>query len=247
MWQIGRRLTWNKTVGELAVSRLVCIIIKFIFFWRVFFFFGVRAVFLIHTRVHYVGKLEKHTLKPTNELPAHHPLAALPPISMGRAAVPPANGAAAHHGPVQGASGWVWWRNGLFFLFGSPKRDASKKREKHGVSALSGRWWITITNNQPKDGGSGREDVWVEARGWESVWGDTVPLFGATFHTMKKYIYIIQHRPRWQEGTSPTTGRRIHNNQPDNNAYNDNDNGKNKDENKDEDKDEWGQWRRLWW
>ena len=34
------------------------------------------------------------------------------------------------------------------------------------------------------------EDVWVEARGWESVWGDTVPSFGATFHTMKKYIYI---------------------------------------------------------
>ena len=49
---------------------------------------------------------------------------------------------------------------------------------------------ITITNNQPIVSGSGRGDVWVVERGWESMWGDTVPLFGATFHSMKKkYIY----------------------------------------------------------
>ena len=29
----------------------------------------------------------------------------------------------------------------------------------------------------------------MEARGWESVWGDTAPSFGAAIQTMKK-IYI---------------------------------------------------------
>ena len=35
----------------------------------------------------------------------------------------------------------------------------------------------------------GRVDVWVKARGWESVWRATVPSFGVAIQTMKnKYI-----------------------------------------------------------
>ncbi len=76
-------------------------------------------------------------------------------------------------------------------LFGAPKRDPSKNREMGRALALVGCGSIMITNNQPIVGGGDRGDVWVEARGWESVWGDTVPSFGATIHTMKKYIYEI--------------------------------------------------------
>ena len=64
-----------------------------------------------------------------------------------------------------------------------------KNREMGRALALGGRRLILITNNQPIVSGSGWGDVWVEARGWESVWGDTVPSFGATIHTMKN-IYI---------------------------------------------------------
>jgi hypothetical protein len=35
-------------------------------------------------------------------------------------------------------------------------------------------------NNQPRIGGSNNRDVRAEARGRESAWGDTVPLFGAS-------------------------------------------------------------------
>ena len=54
------------------------------------------------------------------------------------------------------------------------KRHIKKQRDEQ-VLALGGHRLITITNNQPIVGGSGRVDVWVEARGWESMWGDTVP------------------------------------------------------------------------
>ena len=70
------------------------------------------------------------------------------------------------------------------------KRRIKKQRDGKAL-ALGGHRLITITNIQPIVRGSGRGDVWVEACGWESVWGDTVPLFGATIQTMNKYIYII--------------------------------------------------------
>ncbi len=71
-------------------------------------------------------------------------------------------------------------------LFGAPKRDPSKNREMGGALALGGRRSMTVTNNQPIGGGSGRGYVWVEVRGWESAWGDTVPSFEATTQAMKK-------------------------------------------------------------
>ena len=83
-----------------------------------------------------------------------------------------------------------------FLVLGAPKRDPSKNREMGRALALDGRGLIMITNNRPIVGGSGRGDVWVEVRGWESVWGDTVPSFGETIQTMKKYIYEI-HRCLW--------------------------------------------------
>ena len=84
-------------------------------------------------KLNYVGKLEKHTqgtpiLITKNDPPASYPPVALPPISMGRAAVPPTNVAAAPYGPVQGARGWVWWRNGWFAYLGRQKETHKKKR-----------------------------------------------------------------------------------------------------------------------
>ena len=57
--------------------------------------------------------------------------------------------------------------------------------------ALSRCGSIMISKNQLILGGSDRVDVWVEVRRWESVWGDTVPSFGVTIQTMKKYMYEI--------------------------------------------------------
>jgi hypothetical protein len=65
-------------------------------------------------------------------------------------------------------------------LFGLPKRDPSKNREMGRALALGGHGSMMTNNNQLIVGGSGRADVWVEACGWESVWGDTVPSFGVT-------------------------------------------------------------------
>ena len=81
-------------------------------------------------------------------------------------------------------------------LFGAPTRDPSKNREMGRALALRGCGSIMITNNQLIVGGSDRGDVWVEARGWESGWRDTVPSFGTTIQMMKKYIYEI-HRCLW--------------------------------------------------
>ena len=69
------------------------------------------------------------------------------------------------------------------------KRRIKKQRDGQALT-LGGHQSMTITNNQQIVGRSGRGDVRVEARGWESVWGATVPLFGAAIQTMKKYIYI---------------------------------------------------------
>jgi hypothetical protein len=94
-------------------------------------------------------------------------------------------------------------------LFGAPKRDPSNNREMSRALDLGGRIWIMISNNQPIVGGSGRGDVWVEARGWESVWGDTVPSFGVTIQTMKKIYMQYTVAFGW-----PPIDNGSHNNQP---------------------------------
>ena len=66
-------------------------------------------------------------------------------------------------------------------LFGAQKRDPSKNREMGRALALGGRGSIMMTNNQPIVGGSGGGDVWVEVRGWESVWGTPSHLLGRLF------------------------------------------------------------------
>jgi hypothetical protein len=81
-------------------------------------------------------------------------------------------------------------------LLRAPKRDPLKNREMGGALALGGRRSMTVTNNQPIGGRSGRGYVWVEARGRESAWRDTVPSFGATTQAVKKLIYKI-HRCLW--------------------------------------------------
>jgi hypothetical protein len=65
------------------------------------------------------------------------------------------------------------------------KRRIKKQRDGQALD-LGGHQSMTITNNQQIVGRSGRGDVWVQVRGWESVWGATVPLFGAASQTMKK-------------------------------------------------------------
>ena len=86
--------------------------------------------------------------------PALYPPAALPPISMGRAAVPPTNGVADPYGPVQGARGWVWRRDSWFACMGCQKVTHQKQRDGQ-VLALGGHQSMTITNNQQIVGGSG--------------------------------------------------------------------------------------------
>ena len=57
-------------------------------------------------------------------------------------------------------------------VWGANKRPIKKQRDGQGLGLpFRGRGSIMITNNQPVVGGSDRGDVWVEARGWESVWG----------------------------------------------------------------------------
>ncbi len=68
----------------------------------------------------------------------------------------------------------------LVYLFGAPKRDASKNREMGGALDLGGLRLMMAYNNQPRIGGSDNGDVRVEARGRESAWGDTIPSFGAS-------------------------------------------------------------------
>ena len=84
-------------------------------------------------KLNYVGKLEKHTpQKPKitkNDPLEPYPPAALPPMIMGRAVVPPPNGSAAPYGPTQGDCGWVWWRNVWFACLGHQK-DTHKKIER---------------------------------------------------------------------------------------------------------------------
>ncbi len=87
---------------------------------------------------------------------------------------------------------------GLLFLplvplFGAPKRDPSKNRETGGALALGGRHSRMKNNNQLVVSVRSGLDVGEEARWGKSVWGDTVPSFGATIQTMKKYIHEIHH------------------------------------------------------
>jgi len=74
-------------------------------------------------------------------------------------------------------------------LFGAPKSDPSKNREMGGALALGGRRSLMKNNNQLGVCVRSGRDVQEEARGWESVWGDTVQYFGATIQNMK-FFYV---------------------------------------------------------
>ena len=66
------------------------------------------------------GKLEKHNQEHQKLFASARPILQrlCPPISMGRAAVPPTDGAADPYGPAQGARGWFWRRDGWFACLG---------------------------------------------------------------------------------------------------------------------------------
>ena len=55
------------------------------------------------------------------------------------------------------------------FMFGSPKRDASKNREMGGALDLGGRRLMMAYINQPRIGGRDNRDVRAGARGQESA------------------------------------------------------------------------------
>ena len=71
---------------------------------------------------------------------------------------------------------------------GFQKRRIKKQRDGQALD-LGGHQSMAITNNQQIVSGSGKGDVWVEARRWEIMWGASVPLFGAAIQAIKK-IYI---------------------------------------------------------
>ena len=62
---------------------------------------------------------------------------------MGRATVPPTNGAADPYGPAQGSHGWVWRRDGWFTCLGRRKETHKKKRETWCV----GHKWSPFSGN----------------------------------------------------------------------------------------------------
>ncbi len=76
---------------------------------------------------------------------------------------------------------WVrWWCDApgtllpLFYpLFGVPKCNPSKNRERDGVSALGGRRSVTLHNNQPKDSVDGGKGIQEEMQLGQNVWGAT--------------------------------------------------------------------------
>jgi hypothetical protein len=59
----------------------------------------------------------------------------------------------------------------LVLLFGAPKCDPSKIRERDGVSALGGHRLDVKRNNQPKVGVSGEGIIIEEMQLWWNVWG----------------------------------------------------------------------------
>jgi len=75
---------------------------------------------MVTTKINIKAKTQPRTPKRSaGALPSSQRLC--PPISMGRAAVPPTNGKADPYGLAQGAHGWVWRRNGWFACFGRRK------------------------------------------------------------------------------------------------------------------------------
>jgi hypothetical protein len=59
----------------------------------------------------------------------------------------------------------------LFYpLFGVPKRNPSKNRERDGVLALGGHLLVGQHNNQPKVGVCGRRDIGEGAQPGRNVW-----------------------------------------------------------------------------
>jgi hypothetical protein len=56
-------------------------------------------------------------------------------------------------------------------LFGLPKHNTSKIRERDVISALGGHLFVGQHNNQPKVGVRGRRDIGEGARPGQNVWG----------------------------------------------------------------------------
>ena len=104
-----------------------------------------------------------------------------PSLSMVTSAMDPTLGAASPYGPIhstwcQDCSQCCW-----FLCFGVTKCSQSKNRKMHHALAFGGCCFIGITNNWLIVA-----KAWVEAHVWESMRGDTVPLFGATIQTTTK-------------------------------------------------------------
>jgi len=99
---------------------------------------------------------------------------------MGRLLASPTNGAAISYRSHARRSWSDLAARWLVYLFGVPKRDASKNREMGGALDLGGCHLMMAYNNQPRIGRSDKGDVRAEARGRESAWGDTVPSFGVS-------------------------------------------------------------------
>ncbi len=102
-----------------------------------------------------------HNSQHQDEPPPPYPPAALPAISMAIDATAPALGSATPYGPMQGARGPVWRRDGwMVHLFWGQHETTSKNREEHGALALGGHHLATTHNNQPIVSGRGKGDCW---------------------------------------------------------------------------------------
>ena len=82
-----------------------------------------------------------------------------------------------------------------------------------GPLALDGRYWTWGHSNQPKVVVDGEGGVREETQPRRIVWGDVVPLFGASNGAAKKYIVALDSRqlmiyyaPTNQKQASTTEG-----------------------------------------
>jgi hypothetical protein len=108
-----------------------------------------------------------------------------------------------HHGPKSWRRWSLWAQTrravlgalSLLFvpLFGAPKHNTSKIRERDVTLALGGHLLVGQHNNQPKVGIRGRRDIGEGARSGRNMWGwcHTIIMGGKVSNNKKKNVVAL--------------------------------------------------------
>ncbi len=144
-----------------------------------------------------------------------YPLADLPFLSMGRAAVPSNLGTATPHESIACARWRVRDKRSWFLCLGRQKRNPSRKRERGRAQALGGCCSIIWHNNQPKHSVGGGEGIWEEMQPGRNMWG---AMFACCLSCWTEQQQIIEIKYIMAfVGHQMTNG---HNNQPKTHGHN---------------------------